>query len=77
MNPGLPKKINKAPSVMAIVISNDHRHLGGTLKKVLIEHQHQMSLNCKILLSYSTGFQVDPLLAIPLQALGIRGSSLL
>jgi len=46
------KIINKSLSVRVIVICSDHKLLCSTLIKVLIAHQHCLSLYCTRLLSF-------------------------
>jgi len=50
----ITKKINKALSVRVIVICSGHINFyGGTLIKVLVAHQHRLSLYCtRLLLLY-------------------------
>jgi len=48
--PRIAKKINEALSVRVIVICSDHNIYGGTLIKVLVTHQHRLSLYCTRLL---------------------------
>jgi len=44
--PRIAKKINKALSVRVIVVCSDHNLLWRTLIKVLVEHQHGLTLYC-------------------------------